>query len=97
MPAYITLCNWTQQGIENVKDSPARLDIAKKAFKAAGGKMLGFYMTLGRYDFVTLAEFPDDESAAKALLTLASSGNIRSETLKAFGEAEYRKVIGSLG
>jgi uncharacterized protein with GYD domain len=96
MPAYITLCHWTQKGIENVKDSPARLELAKKAFKAAGGKLTAFYMTIGRYDFVTIAEFPDDEAAAKALLVLASTGNIRSETLKAFPEAEYRKVIGSL-
>lgn len=96
MPAYITLCSWTQQGIENVKDSPARLETAKKAFKAAGGKLVGFYMTLGQYDFVTVSEFPDDESAAKAILTLATSGNIRSETLRAFPEAEYRKIIGSL-
>lgn len=96
MPAYIALCQWTQKGIENVKDSPARLDIAKKAFKAAGGKMVSFYMTLGQYDFVTISEFPDDESAAKAVLTLATSGNIRTETLKAFSEAEYRKIMGSL-
>ena len=97
MPAYITLCHWTQKGIENVKDSPARLEIAKKAFKAAGGKLTAFYMTIGRYDFVTISEFPDDESAAKALLMLASAGNIRSETLKAFPEAAYREIINSLG
>jgi uncharacterized protein with GYD domain len=96
MPAYITLCHWTQKGIEKIKDSPARLEIAKKAFKDAGGKMTAFYMTIGRYDFVTISEFPDDEAAAKALLVLAASGNLRSETLKAFPEAEYRKVIGSL-
>ena len=96
MPAYITLCHWTQKGIENVKDSPARLDLAKKAFKAAGGKLTAFYMTIGQYDFVTISEFPDDEAAAKALLMLAASGNVRSETLKAFPEAEYRKIVGSL-
>ena len=96
MPAYITLCHWTQKGIENVKDSPARLDLAKKAFKAAGGKLTAFYMTIGQYDFVTISEFPDDEAAAKALLMLAASGNVRSETLKAFPEAEYRKRIAAL-
>ena len=96
MPAYITLCHWTQKGIENVKDSPARLDLAKKAFKAAGGKLTAFYMTICQYDFVTISEFPDDEAAAKALLMLAASGNIRSETLKAFPEAEYRKIIAAL-
>jgi len=96
MPAYISLCQWTQKGIESVKESPARLEIAKKAFIAAGGKLTGFYMTLGRYDFVTLSEFPDDASAAKAVLTLAQSGNIRTETLKAFTEAEYKKILGEL-
>jgi len=96
MPAYIALCRWTQNGIENVKDSPARLETAKKAFKAAGGKLVGFYLTLGRYDFVTISDFPDDETAAKAVLSLAASGNVRTETLKAFNEADYRKIIGSL-
>ena len=96
MPAYIALCRWTQNGIENVKDSPARLETAKKAFKAAGGKLVGFYLTLGRYDFVTISEFPDDETAAKAVLSLAAAGNVRTETLKAFNEADYRKIIGSL-
>jgi len=96
MPAYIALCQWTQKGIENVKESPSRLDVAKKAFKAAGGELKAFYLTLGRYDFVTICEFPDDATAAKAVLTLASGGSVRTETLKAFTEDEYRKVIGSL-
>lgn len=96
MPAYISLCHWTQKGVENAKGSPARLDSAKKAFKAAGGKLAAFYLTLGRYDFVTISEFPDDETAAKAVLTLAGAGNVRTETLKAFSEEDYRKIIGSL-
>jgi len=96
MPAYIALCQWTQKGIENVKDSPNRLDAAKKAFKAAGGKLTGFYMTLGQYDFVVMSEFPDDESAAKAILSIATGGNFRSESLRAFSEAEYKKIIGAL-
>lgn len=96
MPAYISLCHWTQKGVENAKDSPARLDAAKKAFKAAGGELSAFYMTLGRYDFITISEFPDDAAAAKAVLALSASGNVRTETLKAFTEAEYRKIMGSL-
>lgn len=97
MPAYISLCHWTQKGVENAKQSPARLDAARKAFKAAGGELKEFYLTLGRYDFVTISEFPDDASAAKAVLSLAGAGNVRTETLKAFSEAEYRKIVGSLG
>lgn len=96
MPAYIALCQWTKKGVENVKDSPARLDAARKAFKAAGGDLKAFYLTMGQYDFVTISEFPDDATAAKAVLALAASGSVRTETMKAFTEDEYRKIIGSL-
>jgi uncharacterized protein with GYD domain len=96
MPSYIVLGSWTQKGIENVKQSPSRLDAAKKAFAAAGGKLTAFYLTMGRCDFVTISEFPNDEAAAKAALALGSSGSVRTESLKAFTEAEYRKIIGSL-
>jgi uncharacterized protein with GYD domain len=96
MPAYIALCRWTQKGIENVKQSPSRLDAAKKAFEAVGGKLTAFYLTIGRYDFVTISEFPNDEVAAKAVIALGATGNLRTETLKAFNEAEYRKLIEGL-
>ena len=96
MPAYIVLGSWTQKGIENVKQSPTGLDAAKKAFAAAGGKLTAFYMTMGRCDFVTISEFPDDETAAKAALALGAAGGVRTETLKAFTEAEYRKIVSSL-
>jgi uncharacterized protein with GYD domain len=96
MPTYISLCSWTQQGIEKVKDSPARLDAAKKAFKAAGGELKQFYMTMGRCDMVIVSEAPNDEAAAKAALTVAASGGVRTETLRAFTEEEYRKLLGSL-
>ncbi|MBI1984038.1 MAG: GYD domain-containing protein [Acidobacteria bacterium] len=96
MPTYITLAHWTQQGVEKVKDSPARLDAARKAFKALGADLKGFYLTMGRYDFVLITEAPNDETAAKAALAVASQGNVRTETLRAFTEDEYRKLLGSL-
>ena len=96
MPTYISLCNWSQQGIENVKESPARLDVARKAYKAAGADLKQFYMTMGRYDFVILAEAPDEATAAKAALAVGKAGNARTETFRAFAEDEYRKLLGSL-
>lgn len=96
MPTYVALHRYTQKGIENIKDGPARLDAAKQTLAAAGGKLLGFYLTMGQYDLVTIAEFPDDETAARAGLAGASQGYIRSEPLRAFTEEEYRKIIGSL-
>jgi uncharacterized protein with GYD domain len=96
MPTYITLFQWTQKGIENVKDSPKRLDKAKEAIKAAGGKMQAFYLTMGQYDGVTISEAPSDEAFAKTMLALGSGGAIKTQTLRAFTEDEYRKIVGSL-
>jgi len=96
MPTYISLVNYTDQGIRNVKDSPKRLDAAKKLLKDLGGEMKAFYLTMGGYDIVTVAEAPNDETVAKFVLALAASGNVRTTTLKAFPEAEYRKIIAGL-
>ena len=96
MPTYLSLVNFTQQGIQNIKESPARLDAAKKAFKAMGGELKHFYLTLGRYDIVLIGEHPNDETTARAALALGSMGNVRSETFRAFTEEEYRKLVKSL-
>lgn len=96
MPHYISLVRYTQKGIENVKESANRLDAGKKAWEALGGKLLYFYLTLGRYDSVAISEFPDDATAARASLALGAQGNLRTETMRALTEEEYRKVIASL-
>ncbi|MGH9161180.1 MAG: GYD domain-containing protein [Vicinamibacteraceae bacterium] len=96
MPTYITLLRWTQKGIENVKESPARLDAAKKAFQKAGGKMTQFYMVMGQYDMVAIAEAPDDETASRMVLATAAGGSVQTETLRAFTEDEYRKIVAGL-
>jgi uncharacterized protein with GYD domain len=96
MPSYIALLNWTQQGSASVKDSPKRLDAGRKAFKKLGVKLKDTYLTMGRYDLVCVIEAPDDNTFARAILSLASQGNVQTETLKAFTEDEYRKIIGSL-
>jgi uncharacterized protein with GYD domain len=96
MATYITLYNWTQKGIENVKESPARLDKAKQMAETMGGKILGFYMVQGQYDMVVISEGPDDETAAKTALILGSEGSVRSVTLRAYTEKEYRKIISEL-
>ncbi len=96
MPMYITLAKWTQEGVEKIKESPARLDAFKQLVKSAGGEVKGFYMVLGQYDIVTVTEAPDDEAVAKVALATASKGSLKTETLRAFTEDEYRKIIGAL-
>ena len=97
MAAYISLLSFAQKGIENIKESPARLDAAKRLYKSMGAELKQFYLTLGRYDAVVIAEAPDDETAAKVALALGSAGNVRTETLlRAFTEDEYKKIIAAL-
>jgi|SRR3990172_5733637 len=96
MPTYISLLRYTQQGVQNIKESPARLDAAKKAFQAMGGELKQWYLVMGQYDAVVVSEGPDDETAAKLALAIGAQGNIRTETLRAFTEEEYRKLIASL-
>ena len=96
MPTFITLFNWTQQGIERVKESPNRIDAARQAFQSAGGELKAWYLTMGRYDGVVIAEAPDDETLARLLLATGMLGNIRTETLRAFTEDEFRNLVGQL-
>jgi len=96
MPTYITLGRWTQNGIEKVKESPARLDAFKKLVESAGGKVKAFYVVTGRYDMVIVSEAPNDDAIAKVALVTGSKGSVRSETLRAFTEDEYRKIVAAL-
>src|SRR5881397_2016756 len=96
MSTFVSLINWTEQGIRTLKDSPKRLDAARKTLKEMGGELEAFYMTQGSLDAILIFEAPSDEVAAKFLLKVGSAGNIRTTTLKAYPEADYRKIIGAL-
>jgi uncharacterized protein with GYD domain len=83
MPAFIVLGKFTQKGIENMKDSPQRLEAAKKVAKSAGGEIKEFYYTMGRYDFIAICEGPDVESMMRSLFIISGGGAVRTETLPA--------------
>jgi uncharacterized protein with GYD domain len=97
MATYVMLAQWTEQGMRQVKDSPKRVDAAKRALKEMGGDFKAFFMTMGDYDLVAIYEAPDDAVAARFTLMLGMLGNVRSSTLKAFPEAAYREIVASLG
>jgi len=97
LPSYIMLANWTDQGAQKVRESPRRLDIAKKELADMGGQLKSVYMTMGEYDLIMVYEAPDDAVAARFTLLLGSLGSVRTKTLKAFPEAAYREIIASLG
>jgi len=96
MPTYIALLKYTSQGIADIKASPARLDSGRKAFKKLGVKIKDTYLTMGAYDLLCVIDAPDDETYAKVMLTLGSQGNVQTETLKAFSEADFRKIVASI-
>jgi len=96
MVTAVMLLNWTDHGIKNVKESPKRLDAAKKLAKDMGGEVKSFYMTLGAYDLVLVVDMPNNDKMATFGLKLGSLGNVRSTTLKAFPEEDYRRIVGGL-
>lgn len=96
MPTYISLLKLSHQGVTSIKESPSRLDAARELLRSFGVEMKDVYLTMGQYDLVTVVEAPDDHAAAKALLAVSASGNVTSETLRAFREDEYRDIVGAI-
>lgn len=93
MAKYVTLYQFTDQGIRNVKDSPARVKAGIQRAESAGMKVLGVYYTQGQYDLVVISEAPDDKTATAFALAQASMGNARSTTLRAFDLAEFEAIV----
>ena len=96
MPTYISLMKYTSQGIANIKDAPDRIKAARARIEAVGGKLLSHHVTMGRYDVVTITEFPNDEAAATVLLATGARGNLSTETMRAFTEEEFAGIVGNL-
>ena len=96
MVTYLIYSQWTEQGIRNIKESSKRLDVGRKMLKELGGEMKAFYMTQGKYDMVAIVEVPDDEVLATYVLAVASQGNFRTPTVRAYTEDEYRRILGGL-
>ena len=96
MARYVLLSRFTQQGAQNIKDGPARLEAVKETLQGLGAELKDFYLTLGEYDAVVVVEAPDDETIATASLAIGSLGNVRIETLRAFTEDEYGQIVGTL-
>ena len=97
MATYVVLINWTELGIKNVRESPGRLDAAKKLLAGMGGRFEHFYMTMGDSDMVAICDIPDDDTAARFALQLGMQGSVRTRTMKAFSEEAYRKIVDRLG
>ena len=96
MATYLSLFNWTDQGIRTVKDSPKRLEATRKALKKLGGELKSFHMLQGHYDGALIFDIPNEEALTKFLLATGTAGNVRTTTLRAFTEEEFLKHIAAL-
>lgn len=96
MSTYFVLVNWTEKGVQQVRESPKRLEAAKKALKEMGGEVKSVHLTMGEYDLVLICEASDDAVMASFVMQLGMQGFVRTRTLKAFPETAYREIIASL-
>lgn len=97
MVTFISLCTFTDQGIRTVKESTKRADLVMEAASKFGSKMTHLYWTQGQYDLISIIEAPDDASATAFGLAIASAGNVRMQTLRAFNRNEMNGILGKLG
>jgi len=96
MPTYISLVNLTDQGVRTLKDLPQRLQNAERTFAAMGAQLREVYLVMGPYDYVVVADAPDDVTMARVSLAIAGQGNVRTQTLRAFDRNELLQVVEGL-
>ncbi len=96
MAKYMMLFRFTEQGATNIRQSPTRIEAAKELVTRLGGKVKEFYALMGAYDTAFILEAPDDETATKIALAISSQGNVRTETMRAFTEEEFRGLVREL-
>lgn len=96
MPTYISLVNLTSKAVEDPKGIPGRIEDSRKLFESLGAKLKEIYLVTGQYDYVVIAEAPDDETAAKVLLSLVSKGYVRTQTFRAFTPQEITRIVGGI-
>ena len=96
MPTYISLVNLTEQGVREAKNAPERLQTFETAVKEVGGKLIGFYLVMGQYDYIIVTEAPDDQTAARLILGTIAQGSVRTQTMRAFPREEFEQIAQGL-
>lgn len=97
MSTYVSLINWTEQGIKGYRDTVARAKAANELAAKFGGRMVSIWWTIGPYDLVAVSEFPDDESATAFALALSAAGNVRTTTMRAFDADAAAAIVARVG
>jgi uncharacterized protein with GYD domain len=97
MATFISLVNFTDQGIRTVKDTVQRASSATAELQRRGITVRSMYWTVGQYDLVLIAEAPDTKSITATLLLVGSGGNIRTNTLQAFDAQAMQQILEQRG
>jgi len=97
MPTYITLAKFTGQGAKTIQDTTKRAKMFMELAKKRRVNYKGIYWTLGRFDVISVFEAPDDETATALVLELGSTGNVSTQTLRAFSAREMDKILSKIG
>jgi uncharacterized protein with GYD domain len=97
MATFVSLINWTDQGVKSFRESGKRADAFAELIQKAGGSVKGIYWMLGEYDIVAITEAPDAEVATAALLQVGSLGNVRTTTMEAFDRDAFERIIAKTG
>ena len=96
MATYISLIQFTDQGIRNVKDTVKRGEAAIAEAEKMGMKITEEFWTMGAYDVVVLFDAPDDATMSAFALKVGSMGNVKSQTLRAFRKQEMEGILTKL-
>ncbi len=92
MSTFIVLMKLTEEGIKTIQHGPERIKENAKLMEEMGSKMMGFYLTMGEYDYIAICDAPNDEVAGAIVMGLNASGLVKTTTLKAFTLQEYEKM-----
>jgi uncharacterized protein with GYD domain len=96
MPTYISLVNLTGQGVKEAKQAPECLQAFEAALKDVGGRLVGFYLVMGQYDYIVVSEAPDDQTAARLMLDTITHGSVHTQTMRAFPREEFEQIARDL-
>lgn len=96
MPTYISLVTLTEQGLKEIRNAPERLRAFDTAAREAGGRLVGFYLVMGQFDYIVITDAPDDQTAARLILSTIAPGSIRTQTMRAFNREEFEQLTHGL-
>lgn len=93
MATYVMLTNLTPEGVQTLKNNPARVGEVNKEVEQLGVTVKEQWATLGPYDFITIVEAPDEKTMARVSIELGSRGTMSSQTLAAIPAEELAKSL----